>query len=464
MITPTRITSPKAAFDEMLIPYTYSRGYAENQTEVQPEWVNEAVRRGKDCDIVLVFAGLTDYVESEGCDRPDMRLPQNQLALIDSMVQTGKKVVVILFGGSPVELPFADQVSAVLNMMLPGQSGGRACAKLLYGEADPAGRLAETWPLTYEDVPFGSAFSKTAIEVYKESVFVGYRYYLTAEKAVRYPFGYGLSYTDFVWSDMRVSREENRIRVTCTVCNTGERAGSEVLQLYVKAPRGGLFKPERELRAFAKIYLKPGESREVTLLLKEADLRYFDPEVKDWVLEGGDYELMLCSDCQTVRLQETIRLEGKEVFADPSVCQVYGGARLDQVSDQLFEKMSGQKIPLLPSSKPITLESRFSDLQQTFFGKILFRAVLNMAEKQLKEARKLPEGPERENRIKGALFLKRILESNSLISMSMSAGKSFPYHLAQGFAAMANGRLIRGIRYFCSPVKVSGKIKKGKHK
>lgn len=130
----------------------------------------------------MVFAGLTDYVESEGCDRENMKLPENQIALIESLIGAGKEVAVVLFGGSPVELPFEGRVKAILNMYLPGQSGGRACAELLFGRADPSGRLAETWPLKYEDVPFGSSFSKTEREVYKESVYVGYRYYTTAGK------------------------------------------------------------------------------------------------------------------------------------------------------------------------------------------------------------------------------------------------------------------------------------------
>src|SRR5699024_7725736 len=153
------------------------------------------------------------YVESEGCDREDMRLPENQLALIEGLVKENKQVIVVLFGGSPVELPFADKVTAILDMYLPGQSGGRACANLLFGKANPAGRLAETWPLRYEDVPFGETFGKSENEIYKESVFVGYRYYATAKKRVRYPFGYGLSYTGFAWSDMVMSEEGDRFIV-----------------------------------------------------------------------------------------------------------------------------------------------------------------------------------------------------------------------------------------------------------
>ncbi len=462
MINPTKVTSPKAAFEEMGVPYVFARGYTENRTEAQPELIEEALVKAAGFETALVFAGLTDSVESESCDRENMMLPENQRALVDALVKAGKKIVVALFGGGAVELPFEEKVNAVLDMYLPGQSGGRACARLLYGRANPAGRLAETWPLAYADVPFGKEFSASAREVYKESVFVGYRYYTTAGKRVRYPFGYGLSYTDFAWSDMQVSDDGEKITVSCTVKNTGERDGAEVVQLYVGAPQDNVFNPRRELRAFRKVYLKAGESKVVSLTAERADLRCFDIGKNAWILEDGEYALQLCSDCCTVRLSQTIRIRGEKCSPCPEeVERAYRGARLE-VSDEVFEKMSGRKIPALPPKKPITLESRFTDLQATFFGRILYNSVLKEAKKQMKEAAKLPEGAEKDNKIKGALFMKRILESNSLSSMSMSAGQAFPYHFAQGFAAIANGHLLRGLKYFRSPAENAENPGKGK--
>ncbi|HIU58469.1 MAG TPA: glycoside hydrolase family 3 C-terminal domain-containing protein [Candidatus Scatosoma pullistercoris] len=462
MINPTKVTSPKAAFEEMGVPYVFARGYTENRTEAQPELIEEALVKAAGFETALVFAGLTDSVESESCDRENMMLPENQRALVDALVKAGKKIVVVLFGGAPVELPFEEKVNAVLDMYLPGQSGGRACARLLYGRANPAGRLAETWPLAYADVPFGKEFSASAREVYKESVFVGYRYYTTAGKRVRYPFGYGLSYTDFAWSDMQVSDDGEKITVSCTVKNTGERDGAEVVQLYVGAPQDNVFNPRRELRAFRKVYLEAGESKVVSLTAERADLRCFDIGKNAWILEDGEYALQLCSDCCTVRLSQTIRIRGEKCSPCPEeVERAYRGARLE-VSDEVFEKMSGRKIPALPPKKPITLESRFTDLQATFFGRILYNSVLKEAKKQMKEAAKLPEGAEKDNKIKGALFMKRILESNSLSSMSMSAGQAFPYHFAQGFAAIANGHLLRGLKYFRSPAENAENPGKGK--
>ena len=453
MINPARLTSPKKAFDEKGVNYTFARGYAENAVATNTALLNEALTAAKPFETALVFAGLTDYVESEGCDREHMRLPENQLALIDGLQKAGKRVVVVLFGGSPVELPFAEKVSAILNMYLPGQSGGRACARLLFGEVSPSGRLAETWPMQYADVPFYENFAKGPVEVYKESIFVGYRYYTTYNKRVRYPFGYGLSYTSFAWSEMKVKAEGEEIAVTCRVKNTGERAGAEVVQLYVAAPKTNVLKPLRELRAFRKVYLEAGEEKEVVLTFKRDELKFFDLQSHMWRMERGEYRIELCSDAETVRLFETLALDGEEVspYSERVLAAYTKG--LENVTDEVFTEMSGKKIPTLPPQRPVRLDSRFTDLKCSFMGKILYRAVLGVADKTMKEAKKLPEGAERDNKIKGALFMRRILESNTLISMSMSAGLTFPYNFAEGFASLANGHIFKGIKCFCTKIK-----------
>lgn len=454
MINPTYLTTPKTAFDNNKVNYKFCRGYSENTLAPDEKLIGEAVASAKDYDTVLIFAGLTDYVESEGCDRENMRLPENQLALIDALIDAGKKITVVLYGGSPMELPFADKVSAILNMYLPGQNGGEATYNLLFGVKSPCGKLAETWAKEYDDVPFGKDFSRCVNEIYKESVFVGYRYYLTAEKEVRYPFGYGLSYTSFEYSDMQVEESHDAYKVSCEIKNIGKCDGAEIVQLYVKAPQG-VFKPIKELKGFTKVYLKAGESQRVEITVKKENLRYWNIKENRWAAEGGEYELQLCSDCQTVRLSQVVNIEGDIAVMPYSdeVNAAYSGGGL-QITDSLFEDMSGLKIPAIPPKKPIRLESRFTDMRATFMGKILYNAVLSVAKMDMKKAKKLPEGTERDNKIKGAIFLKRILESNSIITMSMSAGKSCPYNFAQGFVNLANGHLLKGIKCFCTKIKV----------
>ncbi len=354
MIHPTRVTTPRDAFEK--------RGVH----GVSPEA----------CDTVLVFAGLTDEYESEGGDRADMRLPEDQLRLIERLCDTGKKVVVALFGGSPVELPFFDRVNAILYMGLPGQNGGEAAAQLLFGEKNPCGKLAQTWPLRYEDVPSHETFSKSVQEIYAEGTEVGYRYYDKHRAPVRFRFGHGLSYTAFSHSEW--TRDGSRW--TQTITNTGSRYGGEVAQLYVDGILAG----------FRKVYLKPGESATVTIEAEPAD--------------PADYP---------------------DTYAAPP----------------------------LPPAYPLTLESRFTDLRQSRMGRMLFRAVLSVAENQRRRAERMPDGPEKENARKGAFFLRRILESNSLRSMTMSAGRIFPYNFAQGFMELANGHPLRGARRFLTPIK-----------
>ena len=355
MINPTMVTTPKDAFAAHGIK-TYSL---------------------TDCDTVLAFAGLTDEYESEGGDRAHMRLPEDQIKEIDALCASGKKVVLVLFGGSAVELPFCDKVSAILNMYLPGQNGGTAVYELLFGEKNPSGKLAETWPLQYGDVPSHETFGKGVNEIYSEGCEIGYRYYNKHGIPVRFPFGYGLSYTSFEKSEW----EKNGESYSQTITNIGSRFGAEVAQLYL----------DGELRGFRKVYLQPGETKAVTI-----------------TPEPGD----------TMDYPDTLT------------------------------------IPEEPKRYPVTLESRFTDLQQTFLGRILYKAVLSVAAKQAKEAEKLPDGSEKENKRKGAQFLKRILESNSPRSMAMSAGKSMPYNFAQGFVELTNGHLFKGARCFLKKIKV----------
>ena len=355
MIHPARLTTPKDAFD--------AHGVQSHSVE--------------DCDTILYFGGLTDDYESEGCDREDMRLPEKQLKEIDALLQTGKPIAVVLFGGSPVELPFCDKVSAILNMYLPGQNGGTAVYDLLFGEKNPSGKLAETWPMRYEDVPNHETFGKSINEVYSEGTEVGYRYYGKHNVPVRFPFGFGLSYTTFAKSEWTKDGDawEQTIR------NTGDRFGGEVAELFV----------DGELAGFRKVYLAPGESATVRIV----------PEPKD----------------------ETA------------------------YSDELV-------ITPEPPKFPVTIESRFTDLMQTFMGRILYNAVMSVVKKQMKKAEKLPEGPERDNALKGALFMKRIMDSNSLRSLSMCAGRQMPYNFAQGFAELTNGHLFKGIRCFIKKIDV----------
>lgn len=436
MINPTKLTSPKQAFDEKGIAYTYLCGYREDG-ENALELRQAALEAAKGHDRILIFAGLDDMTEGEGYDRENMRLPQTQLDLIDVLSAAGKPVAVVLFGGSPMELPFADKVNAILDMYLPGQNGGTACCELLFGEKNPAGRLAETWPMTYADVPFGDVFSKKINEVYKESVFVGYRYYTSAEKQVRYPFGYGLSYTTFAYTASPAVVNEGVVSVPCGVTNTGDRAGSAVLQLYVSSPEGGIPRPKKELRAFKKVRLAAGESKEIALSFPVEDLKDFIPG-KGWKLFGGTYTVHVATDVLTDIAAFPVAIEG-EAPADDK--RFYGAKEVPSITDERFEAMSGLTIPKEPGATPFTFLTRFIDMQVTPSGKAIYDQMQTPSTQLLAAAKQMPEGEEKLSKLKGAVFLKRIIDTSSLLSLVMNSGGAFPYEAAQYMLGVANGEI-----------------------
>jgi len=248
--------------------------------------IAEAVNAAKQAEVVVVFAGLPDRYESEGFDRDNMKMPESYVRLIEAVAQANANTVVVLLCGSAVECPWADKVKAVLYMGLPGEAGGDAIANLLYGKVNPSGKLAESWPYTYEDVPSAAVYGKTKDALYVEGIYAGYRYYDKSGVAVRWPFGHGLSYTSFGYSNLIV--KERKVSVTLT--NTGNRAGAEVVQLYVAAPQDGIHRPIRELKGFQKVFLQSGECKTVTF---ELDDRSFAIWQNGWKVPGGTYTVQI---------------------------------------------------------------------------------------------------------------------------------------------------------------------------
>ena len=451
LITPSKHSSIKEVFDENNITYKYLKGYKVNKNTIEESLINEVLTASKDYDKVVLFVGLTDDSESEGGDRENMSLPQNQLALVNALVKENKKLVVVLFGGSPIELPFYENTNSILNMYLSGQNGSQAAYELLFGLKNPSGRLSETWPISYQDVPFGEEYAKTAQDVYKESIYVGYRYYLTANKEVRFPFGYGLSYTTFEYKNLKVEQKASELIVTLDVTNTGKVEGSEVVQIYVSSPRENVHKPIRELKGFSKVQLKTGETKTVAIAINKDELRFWDINENRFVLEDGEYNIQVGKNSRDVVLSEKVIIKGEKVAK--TLQKEYELLNFAELSNDKYERIWGYKIPALPPKKPITIESRMSDLQYTFMGRILRNAVLGVPRKDLKKAKKLPEGTERDNRIKGAQAIEKMLDTGSLLTLSMASGGKFSYGLAVGFKEMSNGHLIRGIKNMAKKIK-----------
>jgi beta-glucosidase len=312
-IQPNKTTSLLDALKEQGRRYTYSKGFSLESDELDEALAAEALDAARKAGIALVMAGLPAHYESEGYDRVHMQLPPNQNKLIARLCAEGVRVAVVLSNGSPVELPWADWVDSILEAYLGGQASGAALADLLYGEANPSGRLAETFPMRLQDNPSYLNFPGAQNRVeYRESVFVGYRYYEKKELGVRFPFGHGLSYTSFAYETLRVSKERMNERdllsVSVTVRNTGKRPGQEVVQLYIAAPGVQANRPYKELKGFEKVSLAPGECKTVLFELDGRSFSYFDEYENAWMCEPGMHGLLIGSSSADIRLKGSVEL------------------------------------------------------------------------------------------------------------------------------------------------------------
>ena len=295
-------------------------------------------------DTVILCMGLDEIAESEGLDRSNLRLAQNQVDLLQAVAAVNPKIVVVLYSGSVVETPWLDNCQALLYAALGGQAGAGAVADALTGKVNPCGKLAETWPLAYADVPSAADFATRRKTVeYREGLYIGYRYFTTAEKAVRFPFGYGMSYTTFAYSDMVVDEQG----VSLTVTNTGSVAGTEIVQLYIAKKNSELFRPAKELKGFARVTLAPGEKQRITVMLDDKAFRFWNVKANRWEIEGGEYELLVGASVEDIRLCEKISVHGTATvhpYEDRDLDCYYKGDVL-HVSDADFEKLLGHPLP-----------------------------------------------------------------------------------------------------------------------
>lgn len=311
--------------------------------KMDPMLIRQACNLAKDAEAVLLWLGLDEGGEAEGVDRPDMKLPENQIALLNAVAEVNPNIVVVLSCGCAVEMDWDVKAKAVIHGYLGGQAGALAMAKLLIGEADPCGKLSETVPLRYEDVSSAPYYpGMEATSEYREGLYVGYRYFDTAKREVKYPFGYGLSYTEFAYSDLTVTEDA----VHFTVHNIGSVYGEEIAQLYIHAATNGMFRPEQELKGFAKVGLNPGEEKQITIALNDRSFAVWSVLENAWVIEGGSYELRIGASSRDIRLTADVQKDGS--VANPYAGDVfapYYSAEVQQVSDVSFAALLGHAIP-----------------------------------------------------------------------------------------------------------------------
>ena len=344
MVNPTKVDSLKDAMEAAELEMVgYCAGY-ERSGKPNKAYLDEAVSQAKMADVVILCIGLDESSESEGLDRTHIGIPAVQKQLLDAVAAANPNVVAVVSAGSVIETDWVEQCRAVVHGYLGGQAGASAMLEVLTGWQNPCGKLAETIPLRYEDTPAARYFpGKKQNAEYREGLYVGYRYYETANKAVRYPFGYGLSYTTFAYSDLKVNAD----KVTFTLTNTGSVAGAEIAQLYVAKPDAAVFRPAKELKGFAKVFLKAGESKTVTIPLDDKTFRYWNVATDSWEVEGGSYQLLVGANVQDIRLTADITLPGTgapDPYAGKDLAH-YRTAHVQEVSDAELEALLGRPLP-----------------------------------------------------------------------------------------------------------------------
>ncbi len=315
VINPTKLDNALDNLKKLGVDVTYARGYEKTKDEVNEDLFGEAVAAAQAADVALVFVGLTEEFEGEGYDRVDLNMPSSHNALVERIAAANENTVVVLAGGSVVLMPWLDKVKGLLNSGLGGQATGIAVARILTGEVNPSGKTSETYPAAFSDNPtYGNYPGGPVTSEHRESVFIGYRYYDAAGKDVVFPFGFGLSYTTFEYSDLKVSaksiKDTDTLTVSFKVKNTGDRDGAEVAELYVADKESTIFRPVKELRAFKKVFLKAGEEAEISFDLDKRAFAFFNVNTNDWFVESGEFDILVGASSADIKLCETVTVEG----------------------------------------------------------------------------------------------------------------------------------------------------------
>ncbi len=374
--------------DEYPISFAgYAQGYKRN-SERNEQLEQEALALASKADQILFFFGLDENSESEGIDRLHMRIPENQIALLTVLAELGKPVIGVLSGGSAIEMPWENMCQAILHTYLGGQAGASATLDVLTGKVNPSGRLNETYPISYEDTPAYNYFpAKKRNSEYRESIYVGYRYYETAGKEVRYPLGYGLSYTTFDYSDLKISDDG----VTFMLTNTGDRDGAEVAQLYVGCKESRIFRPAKELKGFIRVFLKAGESKSVEIPFDDKTFRYWNVKTDSWEIEGAEYQIFVGSSSEDIRLQGTLTVKGTtaELPYKEEKLQSYYTGQIQNVSDEEYERLYGSPLPPDDWSDELAINDAIGSLDRAKnpLARLIGRIIKNMKEKSEKEGK-----------------------------------------------------------------------------
>jgi beta-glucosidase len=344
IVNPTKLDSALSVIGEFDINYIGFEPGFHRYGKDSMTLINRAVDLASQADTVILYLALDEYSEAEGMDRLHMSLPANQLKLLEQLTSLKKKIIVVLASGSPIEMDWENQVEAIVHSSLSGQAGARAILKIITGLANPSGKLSETYANKYEDYPSSNYFpGKEVNSLYKESIFVGYRYFDLNTKKVRYPFGYGLSYSKFKYSDLKI---ENSI-VSFKIKNLSDIKGKEVSQLYVRAINSSIFRPYKELKGFSKVEVEPSQTTEVHIPLSESAFEFYNVDSGKWEIEDLDYEIIIGSSSQEIQLKTVIHMEGKKIKPSLTAKTIpsYFSGNVKNVDNNEFEKLLNREVP-----------------------------------------------------------------------------------------------------------------------
>ena len=384
IINPTMIDSGRRAFNNSPISVKFADGYDRSgKRKNEDAYITEACNLAKNASKAVVFIGLTDDYESEGFDRSTMKLPDGHNRLVEAVSRVNDNVIVVLEGGSPVEMPWADDVKAILNAYLGGQSVAPAIVDVLTGKANPCGKLAETYPICLKDTPTSFRYSDSKEDVqYRESIFIGYRYYDKVERNVRFPFGFGLSYTSFEYSDIKLKKKNltkgEGAKVTFTIKNTGDVAGSEIAQVYVAKPESKIFRAPKELKGFVKIHLEPGEEKKVTVELDDRAFAFWNTATEDWCVESGEYKILVGASSRDIRLEAAAKMksEDDETIVDlRESAGVYFDGDPARAREDDFKVIYGGEFKLAPEITSDSLNNSIERSKDKGLAKFIYNTV-----------------------------------------------------------------------------------------
>ena len=384
IINPTMIDSGRRAFNNSPISVKYADGYDRSgKRKNEDAYITEACNLAKNASKAVVFIGLTDDYESEGFDRSTMKLPDGHNRLVEAVSRVNDNVVVVLEGGSPVEMPWADDVKAILNAYLGGQSVAPAIVDVLTGKANPCGKLAETYPVCLKDTPTSFRYPDSKEDVqYRESIFIGYRYYDKVERNVRFPFGFGLSYTSFEYSDIKLKKKNltkgEGAKVTFTIKNTGDVAGSEIAQVYVAKPESKIFRAPKELKGFVKIHLDPGEEKKVSVELDDRAFAFWNTATEDWCVESGEYKILVGASSRDIRLEAAAKMksEDDETIVDlRESAGVYFDGDPARAREDDFKVIYGGEFKLAPEITSDSLNNSIERSKDKGLAKFIYNTV-----------------------------------------------------------------------------------------